>query len=111
MSESIDSNDLEPGELSNIEGIDKIGKLFELVSTSDYKFICVVWGKPTLNCCSLCKTTFYCSAAHQEQDWERHEEQCHAITDEHSDFPSEIHSVAESNPANSLIIEDDVIMD
>lgn len=53
MSESIDSNDLEPGELTNIDGIDKIGKLFELVSTSDYKFICVVCGKPTLNCCSL----------------------------------------------------------
>ena len=33
------------------------------------KFTCAVCGMPTLTCCSLCKSTFYCSGAHQKLHW------------------------------------------
>ena len=40
------------------------------------KFICHVCEKPTLNQCSRCRDTFYCSLEHQLTDWEFHKSKC-----------------------------------
>lgn len=38
-------------------------------STTPQKFTCAVCGLPTLTCCSICKSVFYCSAPHQKLHW------------------------------------------
>lgn len=42
----------------------------------DARFLCAICGKPTLMCCSACKSVFYCSEAHQVQHWEAHAADC-----------------------------------
>jgi hypothetical protein len=44
------SNDVDLGELAGADSMEQISKLFNFVQSGDFKFICAVCGKPTLNC-------------------------------------------------------------
>ncbi|GAA5868178.1 hypothetical protein JCM8547_003370 [Rhodosporidiobolus lusitaniae] len=40
--------------------------------------VCAVCREPNTNRCSKCPATFYCSRAHQVQDWQAHKVKCKA---------------------------------
>lgn len=77
---------------------------------------CAVCGKTDgLMACSRCKTTMYCSAQHQREDWKRHKPLCKAPSAAKPSQPTDvIASMAAAALANvkdvsALLKEDDTI--
>ncbi len=44
--------------------------------------MCAVCSSPALNKCARCKGVFYCSPAHQKEDWKVHKVQCPRLAQE-----------------------------
>lgn len=79
------------------------------------KFLCSICKKPTLMCCSACKSVFYCSEAHQIQHWETHQHECiysePPSTEMSRMTPNETQDIRadlESGPENSLTVDEEV---
>ena len=79
------------------------------------KFLCAICKKPTLMCCSACKSVFYCSEAHQIQHWDSHQHECvysePQSTENSRITPNETQDIRpdiESGPENSLTADEEV---
>jgi hypothetical protein len=44
--------------------------------------VCAVCSSHALNKCARCKSVFYCSPAHQKEDWPAHKVQCPRLAQE-----------------------------
>ena len=55
---------------------------FSLKSPTTRMSVCAVCSSPAPHKCARCKCVFYCSPAHQKEDWGAHKIQCHRLAQE-----------------------------
>lgn len=58
-----------------------LDEIISLCSTHGCKMYCTYCEAPASYTCSICKSTYYCSKAHQEEDWQRHKWE-HTVPDD-----------------------------